>query len=70
MKKYLISWCFWNKIEKRHRFGSAIVNENEYDFSSPLELEKFREAVIHYHTDNIETEFQIIAISEIPKPKR
>lgn len=69
MKNYLVSWCCWNQIEKRHRFSSTIMREGSYvDFGDPIELANFLESVRHYR-DNTEIDFRLIAISEIPHKK-
>lgn len=64
--QYVISYCFYNKELKRHRFGSIIVGKDDYKFGRVMgEKDRLADAVRHW-AEHIETEFQIIAISKIP----
>lgn len=60
----LVSYCFYNTKEQRHSFRSVYLRLNEYKFGEMGEEERFEEAV-RYYGKSIETEFKIIAISQL-----
>ncbi len=63
-RKVIISYCFYNSVLKRHRFGSIKVDSNYYDFNQFGVFSKIESDVRHF-SEPIEEEFQIIAISYV-----
>ena len=73
---YLVSFCFYNTILKRHIFRSVYLKEGEFYFGNMghpnkslsilTETSRF-EQYVRIANKSIETEFTIISISNLKK---